>query len=59
MKITAFRWSADKPLRDAVCDFDADSRHAKPWAAHLYQRAIARGTATHMPCGSWPAPGCT
>jgi transposase len=32
MKTTSFRWSADKQLRDAVCDFAADSRHANPWA---------------------------
>jgi transposase len=43
MKTTSFRWSADKQLRDAVCDFAADSRHANPWAAQLYQRARARG----------------
>jgi transposase len=39
----SFRWSADKQLRDAVCDFAADSRQANLWAADLYQRAIARG----------------
>jgi transposase len=38
-----FRWAADKQLRDAVCDFAADSRHANPWAADLYRRARARG----------------
>jgi transposase len=38
-----FRWAADKQLRDAVCDFAADSRHANPWAAKLYNDAIARG----------------
>jgi transposase len=43
MKTTSFRWSADKQLRDAVCDFAADSRHANPWAAHLYDQARARG----------------
>ncbi|MFI6032563.1 IS110 family RNA-guided transposase [Amycolatopsis magusensis] len=44
-KITAvtFRWGADKQLRDAVCDFAADSRRANPWADHLYQQARARG----------------
>jgi len=25
----------DKQLRDAVCDFAGDSRHANPWAAEL------------------------
>jgi transposase len=40
--IVAFRWSCDKNLRDAVCDFANDSRHANPWAADIYNRAIAR-----------------
>lgn len=44
-KITTvcFRWSADKQLRDAVCDFAGDSRRANPWADHLYRQARARG----------------
>ncbi|WP_310364796.1 IS110 family transposase [Catenuloplanes atrovinosus] len=42
-KVVTFRWSADKHLRDAVCDFAADSRHANPWAANLYHRARERG----------------
>lgn len=42
-KAVVFRWGADKQLRDALCDFAADSRHANPWAAHLYDQAIARG----------------
>jgi transposase len=44
-RAVAFRWSCDKQLRDAVCDFAADSRHANPWAARLYQQAIDRGHA--------------
>jgi transposase len=43
VKAVSFRWGADKQLRDAICDFAADSRHANPWAADLYQRAITRG----------------
>ena len=39
----SFRWAADKQLRDAVCDFAGDSRHANPWAADLYRKAISRG----------------
>ena len=27
-----FRWAVNRQLRDAVCDFAADSRHASPWA---------------------------
>ncbi|MFY9652951.1 MAG: IS110 family transposase, partial [Trebonia sp.] len=38
-----FRWGADKQLRDALCDFAADSRRASPWAAGLYDKAVARG----------------
>lgn len=41
--IISFRWSADKQLRDALCDFAGDSRHANRWAAALYAAAIARG----------------
>ena len=41
--VVSFRWGADKQLRDALCDFAGDSRHANPWAADLYQRARARG----------------
>jgi transposase len=37
-----FRWACDKQLRDALVDFAGDSRHASPWAAHIYARALAR-----------------
>jgi transposase len=43
VEVVCFRWGADKQLRDALCDFAGDSRHAHPWAAALYQRARARG----------------
>ena len=42
-RVVAFRWAVDKQLRDAVCDFAGDSRHANPWAANLYANARARG----------------
>jgi transposase len=42
-KAVTFRWGADKQLRDALCDFAGDSRRASPWAADLYDKAIARG----------------
>lgn len=43
MRSVGFRWACDKQLRDAACDFAGDSRHANPWAADLYNRAIDRG----------------
>lgn len=39
----AFRHACDKQLREALIDFAADSRHASPWAADIYQRARDRG----------------
>jgi transposase len=42
-KVVAFRWAVDKQLRDAICDFAGDSRRASPWAAQIYNDAIARG----------------
>jgi transposase len=38
-----FRWAVGKQLRDAVCDFAGDSRHASPRAAGVYDAARARG----------------
>lgn len=43
LRIVGFRWACDKQLRDAVTDFAADTRHANPWAADLYDQARARG----------------
>ena len=43
VKAVTYRWSADHQLRDALCDFAGDSRHANPWAADLYRRARDRG----------------
>jgi transposase len=43
VKSVSFRWGANKQLRDALCDFAGDSRHASPWAADLYAKARARG----------------
>ena len=43
VKAVTYRWSADHQLRDALCDFAGDSRHANPWAADLYKQARARG----------------
>jgi transposase len=43
LRAVTFRWACDKQLRDAVTDFAGDTRHASPWAAHLYSQARARG----------------
>lgn len=43
VKTVTFRWGANKQLRDALCDFAGDSRHASPWAADLYTKARDRG----------------
>lgn len=42
-RTAGFRWACGKQLRDAICDFAGDSRHASPWAADLCNRARARG----------------
>lgn len=42
-KTVTYRWAVNKELRDAVCDFAGDSRRANPWAAKIYNDAIARG----------------
>jgi transposase len=42
-KAVTFRWAVSKQLRDAVCDFADGSRHDSPWAAQIYNAAIARG----------------
>jgi len=38
-----FRWNVNRHLRDAICDFAGDSRHASPWAAAIYTAARDRG----------------
>lgn len=38
-----FRWACDKRFRKAITTFADNSRHDSPWAADVYQRAIARG----------------
>ena len=39
----SFRWACNKRLREAITTFADNSRHASPWAADVYRRAIARG----------------
>ena len=43
MHTVGFRYACDKKLRNALIDFAEDSRHASPWAANIYNQAIARG----------------
>jgi transposase len=42
-KAVQFRWACDKRFRQAMTTFADNSRHASPWAADVYKRAIARG----------------
>ena len=42
-KAVTYRWAVNKELRDAICDFAGDSRRANPWAAKIYNDAVARG----------------
>jgi transposase len=39
----AFRWACNKRLRVAITCWADNSRHASPWAAAVYARALARG----------------
>jgi transposase len=41
-RMVKFRWACDNKLRNALIDFADDSRHASPWAAHIYAQALAR-----------------
>lgn len=38
-----FRWACNKRFRQATTIFADNSRHASPWAAHVYAQARARG----------------
>lgn len=38
-----YRWACNKRLRLALTCFADNSRHASPWAAHVYRRARERG----------------
>jgi transposase len=39
----SFRWACNKRLRRALTTLADNSRHASPWAADIYRRALARG----------------
>lgn len=42
-RAVTFRFSADKKLRDAICDFAGDSWRANVWAEHRYRQLRAAG----------------
>lgn len=42
-RAVGFRWACNKRLRSALTCLADTSRHTSPWAAALYQRAVARG----------------
>jgi transposase len=44
-RIVEFRWSSDKKLRDALCDFAGDSWQGNTWAERRYREL--RKTKTH------------
>jgi transposase len=46
-RVVTFRYSADKKLRDALCDFAGDSWRANPWAEARYQQLRSDGK-THQ-----------
>ena len=39
----SFRWACNKRLRKALTTFADNSRHASPWAASVYAKAMKRG----------------
>ena len=38
-----FRWACNTRFRNALATFADNSRHASPWAAHVYKDAVDRG----------------
>ena len=38
-----FRWACNKHFRNAIARFADNSRHASPWAAHIYSQARKAG----------------
>lgn len=42
-RAVTFRWSSDKRLRDALCDFAGDSWRGNAWAEHRYRALRASG----------------
>lgn len=42
-RAVTFRWSSDKKLREALCDFAGDTMRASPWADQRYRALRASG----------------
>ena len=42
-KAVHFRWACNKRFRQALTTYADNSRHASPWAAHIYNQARAGG----------------
>lgn len=42
-RTVTFRWSSDRKLRDALCDFAGDTMRANTWADHRYRQLRATG----------------
>lgn len=42
-RAVTFRWSSDKKLREAICDFAGDTMRASPWADQRYRALRASG----------------
>lgn len=57
LRVVTFRWSSDKKLRDALCDFAGDSWRSNEWAAVRYRQLRASGKshphATRILARSW------
>lgn len=57
LRVVNFRWSSDKKLRDALCDFAGDSWRGNAWASARYQQLRASGKshphATRILARSW------
>jgi len=57
VKAVVFRWGADKQLRDALCDFAADTATSIPGPPTCTPKRSPEATTTPTPSVSWPAPG--
>jgi transposase len=56
MRIVEFRWSSDKKLRDALCDFAGDSWQGNAWAQSRYRelrKTKSHPHATRILARSW------